>query len=77
LPGLQLSGTSGVGLPLALLKFTQTDAELGCFLSKRCPICGEGFFGITLVRVVGHYHLILRDLGSWSPETRHLATKSC
>jgi hypothetical protein len=60
LPGLQLPGTSGVRLPLALLQFTQTDAELGGFLSKRGPICGEGFFGVTLVRVVCHCQSILR-----------------
>jgi hypothetical protein len=60
LPGLQLPGTSCVRLPLALLQFTQTDAELGGFISKRGPICGEGFFVITLLRVVVHYQPILR-----------------
>ena len=60
LPGLQLPGTSCVRLPLALLQFTQTDAELGGFISKRGPVCGEGFFGVTLVRVVCHFQSILR-----------------
>jgi hypothetical protein len=56
------------------LQFTQTDAELGGFISKRGPVCGESFFGITLVRVVCHYQPILRASGFWSPVTRHLAT---
>jgi hypothetical protein len=59
-----------------LLKFTQTDAELGCFVSQRGPICGVGFFGITLVRVVGHYHLILRASVFCHLVTRHLPTNS-
>jgi hypothetical protein len=55
------------------LKFTQTDAELGCFISKRGPICGEDFFGITLVRVVCHYQPILRASVFWSDVMRFLA----
>jgi hypothetical protein len=55
---LQLPGTSCVRLPLALLQFTQTDAELGGFISKRGPVCGEGFFGVTLIRVVCHRSIL-------------------
>ena len=70
LPGLQLPGTSCVHLPLALLKFTQADAQLGCFIPKCGPICGEGFFRITLVRVVCHSELILRAPVFWSASFR-------